>query len=85
MPSIEWAGYLPYQLSNQWRVLFDLATEFTPESDRTKYLSGYCSLVPRTYGVRHRFLNTINYVHCIIGSFEKHWRTCKRGALPTEL
>ena len=63
MPSIEWAGYLPYQLSNQWRVLFDLAT----------------------YGVRHRFLNTINYVHCIIGSFEKHWRACKRGALPTEL
>ena len=46
MSSIEWAGYLPYQLSNQWRVLFDLATEFAPESDRTKYLSGYCSLVP---------------------------------------
>lgn len=42
-------------------------------------------LFPRTYGVRHRFLNTINYVRCIIGSLEKHWRTCKRGALPTEL
>lgn len=29
----------------QWQVLFDLAPEFTLESDQTQYLSGYFSLV----------------------------------------
>lgn len=29
----------------QWQVLFDLAPEFTLESDQIKYLSGYFSLV----------------------------------------
>lgn len=29
----------------QWQVLFDLAPEFALESDQTKYLSGYFSLV----------------------------------------
>lgn len=29
----------------KWQVLFDLAPEFALESDQTKYLSGYFSLV----------------------------------------
>lgn len=57
MPSIEWTGYLPYQLSNQWRVLFDLAPEFAPESDQPNICQAIVLLFPRIYGVRHRFVN----------------------------
>lgn len=39
----------------------------------------------RIYGVRHRFMNKIKYIDCIIYFLEKHWRACKRVALPTEL
>lgn len=50
-------------------------------------LSGYCSLVlfPKSYRVRHRFLNKIKAFDYMMDSSEKHWRMCKRGALPTEL
>lgn len=40
---------------------------------------------PQGYGVRHRFLNKINFFDSMMDSPEKHRRACKRGALPTEL
>lgn len=82
MPSIEWTGYLPYQLSNQWR--FYLIWHLNSHLNRTEpnICQAIVLLFLRIYGVRHRFVNKINYVHCIIGFLEKHWRTCKRGALP---
>lgn len=48
-------------------------------------LSGYCSLVlfPKSHRVRHRFINKIKYFFdYMMDSSEKHWRACKRGALP---
>lgn len=50
-------------------------------------LSGYCSLVlfPKSHRVRHRIFNKINSFDYMMDSSEKHWRVCKRGALPTEL
>lgn len=39
-------------------------------------------LFSQIHEVRHWFCNKIHYVHCIISSLEKHWRTCKRVALP---
>lgn len=56
--------------------------ERTPESDPCQAI---VLLFPQSYGVRHRFLNKINSFDCMMDSLEKHWRACKRGALPTEL
>lgn len=48
------------------------------------HLSGYCSLVlfPNNHRVRHQFINKIKSFDYTMDSSEKHWRACKRGALP---
>ena len=57
-----------------------LVPKWAPKSDRT-----ICQAIVPSYGVRHRFPNKINFFECMMDSPEKHWRACKRGALPTEL
>ena len=66
MPSIEWTGYLPYQLSNR-RVLF--GTWMGTRIGLNKIFVGL--LFPRIYGVRHRFLKKINSIDCTMDPPEK--------------
>ena len=42
----------------------------------------FSSFVPKKDRVRHQLLNKIKSFDSMMDSFEKHWRTCKRGALP---
>src|SRR3954469_16517977 len=69
--------------NQQWTlvVIYSISID-TPSG--SSHLSGYCSplLFPKRNGVRHRFLNKIHSFDSMINSSEKHWRTCKRGALP---
>jgi hypothetical protein len=78
-------GIHPINISNQWWVRFGSCLNGTRIGPN--HLSGYCSLVLflQINGVRHRFLKRINSFDCMIDFPEKHWRACKRGALPTEL
>ena len=75
-------GIHPINISNQWWVRFGSCLNGTRIGPN--HLSGYCSLVLflQSNGVRHRFLKRINSFDCMIDFPEKHWRACKRGALP---
>lgn len=63
-----------------------LAPKWETESDQTlcqAIVLLFCSLFPKSHRVRHRFINKIKYFFdYMMDSFEKHWRACKRGALP---
>lgn len=80
MPSIEWTGIDLINISNQ---CMGSVWYLNGHQNRTEPFVRL--LFPHSYGVRHRFLKKMHFFDCMMDPPEKHWRACKRGALPTEL
>lgn len=59
--------------------------KWTPGLDRTFCQAVVLLFYSRKHRVRHLFINKIKYFDSMTDFSEKHWRACKRGALPTEL
>lgn len=55
MPSIEWTGYSPYQLSNDDDGFY-LAPKLAPQFDQPTVCQAIVLLFLRIHRVRHRFL-----------------------------